>query len=123
MRVIHKLTIVMAALAVITVVVGHAAGLSGASSSLASGSSAVSRCDTDGVNVYRTISGVNVVGVWVWGIASACTGGTISITVNNGTTNSLVSATVPANGFVIATLGTPLLAKDVEQVDVVITGP
>jgi hypothetical protein len=85
---------------------------------------AVPRCDTDGFTLLQNLSGSNVVSVTVGGIAAACATGNMSVTLNNGTTNSTGTVTVPAGGgSVTVTLTIAVAVKDAEQIDVSVTGP
>jgi len=93
--------VVAAAVAlVLSLVVGHAASITTASPSLGGKAATVGRCDTDGFTLVETVVGTstNVTGVTVSGIAAACAGQTLSAALNNGTTSSSGTATVPAGG-------------------------
>jgi hypothetical protein len=105
--------------------VGHASSLSiSGSKSLGSNKATVAKCDTDGFTVVYTISGANFSGVTIGQIASACAGATLSATVNNGTTNSTGTGTVPGGGGSVAvTFAAPVPAKDSTQLDISVNGP
>jgi hypothetical protein len=105
-------------------ITGHAASLSAASNSLGSGKSSVTGCDPDGVSMVQVLTGNNVTSVTVGGIAAACAAGSLSVTVNNGTTNSTGAAVVPVGGgSVTVPLGAAVAMKDADEIDVTITGP
>jgi hypothetical protein len=106
------------------VVPGLADSTSWASRSLGANTAAVARCDSDGVGVLQNLSGANVVSVTVSGIASGCAGGTLSVAVDNATTSSSGTATVPGGGGTMTVaLSASVPAKDVEEVDVAVSGP
>jgi hypothetical protein len=112
------------AVAVVSLTVGSAASLTAGSKSLGAQGVAVPRCDTDGFTLVQNLSSSNVVSVTVSGIAAACATGTMSVTLNNGTSNSSGTVTVPSGGgSVTVTLATPVAAKDSEEIDVSVTGP
>ena len=103
---------------------GHAASLAAASKTLGAKGTVVSPCDTDGFTIVPNLTLINVTSVTVGAINAACAAGTLSVTVNNTLTNSTGSAAVPAvGGSVTVTLALPVTARDVEQIDVSITGP
>ena len=104
--------------------VGHASSLSTAANKLGAGTSAVAKCDTDGVTVLQVLTAGNVTSVTINGIAAACATGTLSVTVNNGTANSTGSAAVPGGGgSMTVALAAGVAMKDSDQIDVTITGP
>jgi hypothetical protein len=110
--------------AVLSVTIGNAASLSTGSKSLGAQGAAVPKCDTDGFTLVQNLTASNVVNVTVGGIAAACATATMSLTVNNGLTNSSGSATVPAGGGSLTiTLALPVLVTDAEQIDVSVVGP
>ena len=116
--------VVALAIGLMVAVPGFAAGLTWATRSLGTNVAAVSRCDTDGVTVIQNLSGANVVSVAVSAIAAACATGTLSATVDNVTTSSSGTGTVPAGGgSMTVALAAAVPAKDVEEIDVAITGP
>jgi hypothetical protein len=103
---------------------GLASGMSWSTKSLGTNGVAVGRCDTDGFGVIQNLSGTNVISVTVSGISSVCGGGTLSVAVDNATTSSTGTATVPAGGgTVTVALGASVPAKDVEEIDAAISGP
>jgi hypothetical protein len=123
-RLCSGLAVIGVAVVVLPLLVGHAASLGAGSQSLGGNSAAVGRCDTDGVGIVQNLSGANVVSVTVSQIASACGNASISVTLNNGTTNSSGSGTVPAGGgSLTVSLGSAIAAKDGEEIDVSINGP
>jgi hypothetical protein len=104
--------------------VGHASSLSTGAQSLGAGSSAVAMCDANGVTVLQVLTANNVSSVTISGIAAACGGGTLSVTVNNGTTNSTGTAAVPGGGgSMTVALASAVAMKDSDEIDVSITGP
>jgi hypothetical protein len=110
--------------ALLFVTVGHAAGITPSSTGLGAGRTAVIACDTNGVTVVQVLTGTNVTGITVGAIDASCGGETLSVTVNNGTTNSTGTATVPAGGgSVTATLAAAVAFKDAYETDLTITGP
>ena len=112
------------AVVALPLLVAHAASLGAGSQSLGGNSASVSACDSDGVGILQNLSGANVVSVTVSQIASACGNASISAAVNNGTSNSSGSNTVPAGGgSITVTLGAAVAAKDGEEIDVSINGP
>lgn len=105
-------------------IIGHAASIGAASTTLGAGKAAVTACDTDGVTVTQMLTGNNVTVVAVAGVAASCGTGSVSVTVNNGTANSTGTATVPAGGGAMTvTLASPVAMKDSDEIDVAITGP
>ena len=103
---------------------GLAAGLAGASRSLGSAGAAVARCDPDGFSVVQNLSGTNVVSLTVGGIAAGCGGGTMQVTLHNGSASSTGSATVPGGGGSLTVSLAPSIAATVaERVDIAVTGP
>ena len=69
-----------------------AAAIQGASSGpLGSGSTPITACDTDGLTVSYTTSGGNVTTVSVGGIAVACSGGSLRVTVVDSSRTSVAS--------------------------------
>jgi redox-regulated HSP33 family molecular chaperone len=104
--------------------VGHASSITTATNGLGAANTAVAKCDTDGVMVLQVLTGNNVSSVTISGIASGCGGATLSVTVNNGTSNSTGSAAVPGGGgSMTVALASAVLMKDSDQIDVSITGP
>ena len=110
--------------AALVVTVGHASSLSTASNQLGAGTSAVAKCDPDGITVLQVLTASNVTSVTISGIANTCGKGTLSVTVNNGTANSTGTGTVPAAaGSMTVALAAGVAMKDSDQIDVTITGP
>jgi|GEM_PF-2975879 len=104
--------------------VGHASNLSTTAQSLGAGKSPIAKCDSDGVTTVQVLTGNNVTSVTVGGIAPACSAATLSVTVDNGTTNSTGSAAVPGGGgSMTVALAAGVLMKDSDQIDVTLTGP
>jgi len=109
---------------VLFAIIGHAASMGAASTTLGAGRAAVTACDTDGITVTQVLTGINVTAIGVGGVASACGTGTISVTVNNGIANSTGTAIVPAGGgSITVTLASTVAMKDSDEIDVAITGP
>ena len=109
---------------VLFAIIGHATSIGAASTTLGAGKAGVTRCDTDGITVTEVLTGNNVTVVAVAGIASACGTGSLSATINNGTTSSTGVATVPAGGgSMTVTLASAVAMKDSDEIDVAITGP
>jgi hypothetical protein len=85
---------------------------------------AVPRCTTAAVGVVNNISASNVVSVTISGLPVACGSATIQAAVNNGTSSSSGSGTVPAaGGSVTVTLGAAVAATTTLETDLVLTGP
>jgi hypothetical protein len=62
--------------------------------------------------------------VTVAGLSSACGGATLTAALDNLTASSSGTGTVPAGGgSMTVTLASAVAAKDVERIDVSITGP
>ena len=113
-----------AAVVALPVVTGHASSLVVAPRSLGTSSTAVAQCDTDGFDVVQNLSGSNVVSVTVSQIAAACAGGTLSVTLDNGSTSSSGSATVPGGGgSMTVSLSSAVAADDAGEIDVSVSGP
>ena len=123
---LRRSALVTSAAAVLALVVGHASSLSMASRSLGAKGVAVPRCATGAFTIVPNLSGANVVSVTVGQIPATCANGTLQLTLNNGTANSSGSYTVPASGGPFSTtitLGTPVAAKDADQIDISLMGP
>jgi hypothetical protein len=106
------------------VYVAYAASLSTGTQRLGAGSATVGRCAVNGIAVTQNLSGSNVVSVTIAGIAGGCGNGSLSVTVNNGSANSSGTGTVPsAGGSMTVNLASAVAAKDVEEIDVAISGP
>ena len=104
--------------------VGSAASLSFASSSIGAARLSVPRCTSAGLSVLQNLSASNVVSVTIGGLPSSCGGATIQVTLNNGSTNSSGSGSVPVGGgSATVTLASAVAASTNEQTDIVITGP
>lgn len=105
-------------------VVGAAASLNFASSSLGAARTATPRCTTAGLTVLQNLSAGTVASVTVGAIPAACGGATLQVTVNNGATNSGGSAAVPGGGgSVTVTIAVPPAVTASEQTDLVLVGP
>jgi hypothetical protein len=100
-----------------------AASLTVSSSRLGAGAADV-RCTSGGVTLFQYVSGSDVVAVIVDGVASACGGATLSVTVDNGSASGSGSAAVPAGGGRVTVLITPTVPLlDSHRVSVRIIGP
>ena len=128
---------VLAGAATFAAVGASAASLGGiTASTLGADKATVTSCDTDGVgvsftNAYdATLLPVSIVGgyktttVTVTGIAAACTGKSLNLTVKDSTGASLGNGSVASiSGTTAAvTLSGTVSAKDIEGVAIVITG-
>jgi hypothetical protein len=112
------------AICLMVVVPGFASGLTWATKTLGANGATVSRCDSDGVTAIQNLSGANVASVTVGGIAAGCASGTLTVTVDNATTSSSGTGTVPGGGgSMTVALSAAVPAKDVDEIDVAITGP
>lgn len=103
-----------------------ASALQGVSSGRAgNGSIAVTACDTDGFTVTYTTSGGNVSSVAVGGIATACNGGSLRVTVVDGSRTSVASGgpvTVSGSSETVSVSPNPA-GSTPAGVDVSIAGP
>ena len=105
-------------------VLGLAASLAIAAGTLGASKLAVPRCTTAGLGVVQNLSGANVISVTVSNLPAGCGGATVQVTVNNLSTNSSGSNTVPAGGgSVTVTLASAIAATTTEQTDLILTGP
>lgn len=103
--------------------VARAASIGASTRTLGAGGAAVVRCDSDGIVGRPGLSGTNVVGVIVTGVAPACGGRTISATVTGATTQT-GSATIPGGGgTVTVTLPTAVALAATMRIDLVVVGP
>ena len=103
---------------------GFASGLTWTAKTHGANQASVSHCDADGVTVIQNLSGANVISVTVGGIAAGCATGTLSVTVDNATTSSSGTGTVPSGGgSMTVAMSAAVPAKDGEEIDVAITGP
>ena len=104
--------------------VAFAASFAATSRTLGAAKVAVPSCDAGGFTIVQNLTGANVSSVTIGGIASACATGTLSVTVNNGTTNSSGTAVVPAGGgSMTVTLAAVVAFRQANEVDVAIVGP
>jgi hypothetical protein len=104
--------------------VALAASLSLGSNSLGAATASTPRCTAAGLGVLQVLSGSNVVSVTVSALPSGCGGATLQATLNNGTTSSSGSTTVPAGGgSVTVTLASAIAIGQVDEIDLVLTGP
>jgi hypothetical protein len=103
-----------------------ASALRGVSSTSAgSGSAPVSACDTDGFTISYTTTGGNVTSVGVGGIAPACNGGNLRLTVVDGARTTVATGgpvTVSGTSEVVSVSPNPPGATPA-GVDVSIAGP
>jgi hypothetical protein len=104
--------------------VALAASLSLGTNSLGAATASTPRCTAAGLGVQQVLSGSNVVSVTVSSLPSGCGGATLQATLNNGTTSSSGNATVPAGGgSVTVTLASAIAIGQVDEIDLVLTGP
>jgi hypothetical protein len=103
-----------------------ASALQGVSSAqVGDGSDVVNACDSDGFTISYTTSGGNVTSVTVGGIASTCNGGSLKVTVVDGSRTSVASGgpvTVSGSTATVSVSPNPPGATPA-GVDVSITGP
>jgi len=117
-------TVGLGLLTLASAVVGLAASFAVSTGSLGASTIAVPRCTAAGLSVLQNLTIGNVVSVTVSGLPAACGGGTLQVTVNNGSTNSSGSAAVPAGGgATTVTLALPVAVTASEQTDLVVVGP
>jgi hypothetical protein len=82
------------------------------------------RCTSSAVIVLPNLSGSNYVSVTVTGLPSSCGGATVQVAVNNGTSSSTGSTSIPSGGgSVTVSLAAPVSATTVAETDVLLTGP
>ena len=118
------MTSILAGLGAAAAIYGTAASLSFNSQQAGAGNSAVPKCSTAGMTTFENVSGSNIVSVAVSNVDSACAGGTLSLTVSNGTTTGSGSAAVPGGGgSMTVTLGSVVPFVDNAAVDLVVVGP
>lgn len=120
-RLLIVLAVVLATLA--WAAPGFAGGLSPSSKTLGANGLAVPRCDTNAVGVTQNLTAANVVSVTISNIDAACANGTLRVTVNNGTTTSSGSGTVPAGGGSLTVTITSIAQQHADEVDFAISGP
>ena len=125
------------ALAVGTVVFAGAyamaASLSVSSTRLGSGNAAVTSCDTDGIATSYTVSysatgtaGYKIDTAEISGVAPACNGGSMKVTLTGATSASLAERTQAVSdvaNYSINFVSAGVLASDVTGVHVTIAGP
>jgi len=123
---VKRLLILCSAVAVGFCSLASAAALQGVTSApVGNGSTPVSACDTDGFTVSYTTSGGNVTSVAVGGIAPACAGGSLRVTVVDGSRASVASGgplTVSGSSANVSVSPNPPGATPA-GVDVSIVGP
>jgi hypothetical protein len=108
----------------VAAVSGAADSLALASDQVGAASSAVPKCSTVGMAAVENVSGSSIVSVTVSQIDAACAGGTLSLTVNNGTINGSGLAAVPGGGGSITiTLGSAVPFASNAGVDLLVAGP
>jgi hypothetical protein len=117
-------TLLLVVLLAVGVSPAFAATLSIGSGSVGMGAVSAPRCTTAGLGVIQNLSGSSVISVTVTALPSGCAAATLQVTLNNQTTSSGGSATVPAGGgSVTVSLGTAVAISANEEVDLVLTGP
>ena len=115
---------IVGALGAAAVSYGVADSLLFTSQQVGAGNSTIPKCATAGMTVFENVSGVTITGVTVSNIDVACAGGTLSLTVNNGTTTGSGSAVVPGGGgSMTVALGSAVPFIDNASVDLVVVGP
>jgi hypothetical protein len=100
---------------------GYASSLNDSSKTVGANKAAVASCDANGFATlfnYSATPPFPIVSVTVSGIASACGGQTLQVTVSNATTNSSGSTAVPAGGgSVTVTLSSSIAESDSTRTD------
>jgi hypothetical protein len=115
---------VAALLIALAATTAFAASLSLGGGSLGMASTSTPRCTTAGLGLIQNLSGSNVISVTVSNLPAACGSATLQVTLNNLTTSSGGSATVPAGGgSVTVTLAAAVAMATTEEIDLVLTGP
>jgi hypothetical protein len=113
-----------AVVAVLSAVVALAASLNLATATIGAARTSVPRCTAAGLGVIQNLSASNAVSVTVSNLPSGCGGATIQVTVDNGSTSSSGSATVPSGGgSITVSLASAVAVAVDEETDVVLTGP
>ena len=124
---VKRLIILLAAVAMgVPCSLAAASALQGVNSAKAgNGSAPVSGCDSDGFTVSYTTSGGNVTSVTIGDIATTCNGGSLKVTVVDGSRTSLASGgpvTVSGSTATVSVSPNPAGATPA-GVDVSIAGP
>lgn len=103
---------------------GLAAMLPVAARPVGAGTTVIPRCPTAALAVDQTLVGSLVTAVTISGFPSQCGGARVQATVNNGTSSSSGSGTVPSGGgTVIVVLPSALAVAAAVQIDLAVTGP
>src|ERR1700704_1522596 len=131
MKIVHRPLRAMTMILSIVGGVGAAAIIWGAAESLSFSSQQagatsvpVPKCSTAGMTTFESVIGTNIVGVSVSNVDAACAGGTLSLTVNNGTSTGSASGVVPGGGGSMSlTLGSAVPFVYNASVDLVLAGP
>ena len=105
-----------------------AASLPATAATLGAGTAAVSACDTDGFTFRHTIdTSGRITTVTIGSMAAGCAGGTLRVTVTNGTTSvGEGTAALPAVGFsgsAAVTMSPAPSSSTVTAVHAVVEGP
>ena len=129
MRLLKPLALAMAVIATVAAFeAAAAAAVPTTAARLGAGTAAVAACDTDGFTFRFTVDSTgHITSVVVGAMAGTCAGGTLRLTLANGTTSvGSGTASLPASGFTgsasISVSPTPL-SNGVTAVHVVIEGP
>lgn len=104
------LILALASASLASCVVGFAAGLGGLSPApLGAGRASVVGCDNDGVSTAYTTSGGRVTSVTVGGLAAACAGAALSLTLSDSSNAAIGSAdgTVAGSSLDVSIGGQP----------------
>ena len=117
MSAIRRLAVALPLTAGFGLVTAHAALLPVSSARVGAGEGIVAACDTDGVSVAytnvfdTTIADYRTTGVTVSGLAAACTGRVLSVTIRSSVDASLWqgSATVAASSVAMSVPSVPLV--------------
>jgi hypothetical protein len=109
-----------------TAIVGRAANLASSSNTIGAGHVTTPQCTSTAVTVVETVTTTYVTGLTLSNIPSACGGGTISVTMAEGSASyTPASQTVPAGGGTVTVIipsGT-IPVTSTGEADVVIEGP
>lgn len=115
---------VLAILTLSSAVIGAASSLGLASDSIGAATVATERCTTAGLSVLQTLTASSVTSVTVGVLPAACAGGVLRVAVNNGTTSSQGTATIPGGGgTVTVTLALAVPVTLTDEIDAVVSGP
>jgi hypothetical protein len=105
-------------------VTASAATLPTVTGKVGGGSASVDRCDADGFTTNFTTSGGRITSVAVSGIAAACSGGSLRVTLTRGIISPVMGGpvTISSSSHTVAVIGAPN-AWEVVGFSAVVVGP